>query len=82
MSLCFATGVEPLNSNRKTPVEFETRLLGGNMAAGRSERIERGGLRGGKLERKLKKSKVNHVDVLAVRHPSVSPADKSVLLFL
>lgn len=47
------------------------------MAAWGRERFERGGLRGGKLERKLKKSEVNHLDVLAVRHPSVSPADKA-----
>lgn len=82
MSLHLATGLEPLNGNRKTPVEFEARLLGGNMAAWRRERFERGGLQGGKLERKLKKSEVNHLDVLAVRHPSVSPADKAVLRFL
>lgn len=77
MSLCLATGLKPLNGNRKTPVEF-----GGNMAAWRRERFERGGLWGGKLERKLKKSEVNHLDVLAVHHPSVSPADKAMLHFL
>lgn len=79
MSLRLATGLEPLNGNRKTPVELEARLLGGNVAAWRRERFERGGLRGGKLERKLKKSEVNHLDVLAVGHPSVSPADKATL---
>lgn len=34
------------------------------------------------MERKLKKSEVNHLDVLAVRHPGVSPSDKGALRFL
>lgn len=38
MSLRLSAGLKPINGNRKTPVELEAQLLGGNMAAWRRER--------------------------------------------